>query len=106
MTHLGRRNQSQCAVHHAKSGTHNRNKSDLSATDDVGIRKPERSFDLNLLERKITGSLIAHEHRDLLNQLAEFLGTCVLVPQQGNLVLNQRVIALNNVAHITFPPAS
>ena len=106
VTYLSGGNQRESALHHAETGSHDRYESDLSAADDLGVGKREGSFDLNFLQRKVAGSLVAHEHRDLLNQLAELLGTGVLVPQQGYLVLNQRVVANDNVTHITFPPAS
>ena len=50
------------------------------------------SLDLHILQRQITGSLITLQCSDLGHDLPELLHTGALVPQDTQLVLEQRVI--------------
>ena len=49
------------------------------------------------LQRKITEGLIAHQHGNLLNEGTELIGSCGFIAQNGNLVLNQRVVKYHYV---------
>ena len=55
------------------------------------VRLGERRLDLGLDERQIAGDLVGEQHADLGDQVAERAGADVLLPQQRQLVLHQRV---------------
>ena len=52
----------------------------------------ERRGDLHRLEREVARRLVALEHRELADEVAELLGARRLVTQDGDLVLDHRVI--------------
>jgi hypothetical protein len=51
----------------------------------------ERRLDVDIGGRQVLRRLVRQEQRDLLDELAEMNGRCVLVPQVRQLVLDQRV---------------
>ena len=96
MTDLGGRNHPQHRVQHTAARAQDRNQSQLSAGDLLRSHRRHRGFDLYILEGQISGRLIAHQHGDLGDQLAEFLGTGVLITQDRQLVLDQRMVKNRN----------
>ena len=59
-------------------------------------------LDLDLLKREVARGLVAHQHGDLGDELAELLDAGVLVAQDGQLVLDQRVVEYAYFAHISI----
>ena len=57
------------------------------------------SLHLHILQRKVTEGLIAHQHGNFLDEGAELIGSCGFIAQNGNLVLNQRVVKYHYVIH-------
>ena len=53
------------------------------------------SFNLHILQRKISGDFVGHQHADFLQQLTKILGSCSLFTHHGQLVLNQWMV--NNI---------
>ena len=92
VAYLGSRNHREHALQHADAGAQDRDEGQLSAGDDLGLGDGDWGLHLDLLERQVAGGLVAHQHRDFADQLAEFLGAGVLVAQQGEFVLNQWVV--------------
>ena len=80
------------AVDHAEPRAQNGDEGDLAAGDHVELADTDGRFDLDLLHRHVAGGLIAHQHGDLVGQLAELLGTGVLVAQERDLVLDERMV--------------
>ena len=52
---------------------------------------------------QIAGDLITEEHPDLLEQFSKRLGRNVLLPQQRQLVLHQRVVNDRDAVHVADP---
>ncbi len=92
MAHARRRQQFHQAVRHAEAGAQDRHHGDLLALDDRRIHLGERRLDLLRRHRQVAGELIAHQQRDLLQQLPEQGGRRRLVAHHGELVLDQRMI--------------
>ena len=86
---LGCRDHLQNTLYHAETCAQDRNESDLLAGE---LTLGNRGLDGDLLERQITGRLVAHQHGDLGSGLAEFLDAGGLVAHQAQLVLDQRVV--------------
>ena len=59
----------------------------------------ERRFDLDHFQRQVARHLVAEQFADLGEQFAKRLGGAVLVAQQRQLVLHQRVIDDGDAAH-------
>src|SRR5207247_228267 len=57
-------------------------------------------FHLRGLERHVVGHLVRHEHGDLVHELLEVSGGRVLVPENRELVLDQRVIEHGEVREL------
>ena len=91
VAHLGGGNQVNDGVHHAKTGPEDGDDGQLLACQHVDRGLGDGSLDLHLLGGQIPGGLVAHELGDLAHQLPEFLDAGVLVPQQRQLVLEQRM---------------
>ena len=87
------------AVDHAETGAEDGNDSQLLAGDALAPGRSNRSFDDDLLQGQIAGRLIAHEHGDLRDELAEFFDAGALVAEDGQLMLNQRVVENTYFAH-------
>ena len=104
MAHTRRGNQRQHAIHHAETCAQNRDEGQLFAGDNARFCYADGRFDLYLFERQITGCLITHQHGNLADQRAEFLGACVFIAQKGKLVLDERMIGDCNVSQIQRPP--
>ena len=92
MPHAGGRNQLNSAVHHAQARPEDGNKRQLASGNHLGFGDGDGGLHLHLAQGEVAGGLIAQQLRDLLDQLPELLGAGVFVPQQGDLVLDQRMI--------------
>ena len=92
MSHAGRRHEVEDAIDHAKSCTQDRDDGDLFAGDALADRLLERGLDLDILEREVAHGLIALEDGKLGHELAELLRARVLVAQDVELVLHERVV--------------
>ncbi len=88
------------AVNHAKTRTQYGNDRQLFSSDAMALCNGDRGFDLYLLQRKIPGGLIAHQHCDLGDDLAEFLHAGLLIAQDGQLMLNKRMVEYAYFAHV------
>ena len=58
----------------------------------------ERRLDVDVLGRQVLRRLVGQEQRDLVDELAEVDGRRVLVPQVRELVLDERVLDLDDLA--------
>ena len=61
-------------------------------SQDLNLGHTDGSLHLSCLHGEIPGGLIAHEGGDFADQLPELLDAGVFTPQDGELVLDQRVI--------------
>ena len=100
VTDSGGGNEGQNAVNHAESGSENRNKGELLARKSLSGHSGNGSLNFNILERKISCCLIAHEHRYLAHESAELFGSGVLVSEDGQLMLDKRMICYCYVCHV------
>jgi hypothetical protein len=87
-----RRHQFQQAVAHADAGAQDRHDGQLLAGDDRRVDRHQRGFDLAGGQRQVARDLIAHQQRDLPEQLAEGAGRRSAVAHVRQLVLDKRVI--------------
>ena len=92
MAHPRRGNQLDHRFGHAEAGAQDGDHRDLLARDGGRHHHCHRRLDGLLGHGQVAGELIAHEERDLLQQLAEEDGRCLLVAHQRQLVLDQRMI--------------
>ena len=92
VAHFGGGHQLHHTVHHTEARPQDRHKGEFAPGDDAGLGDGHRGLDLDFLERKIPGGLITEKHGDLGDELPEFLGAGVLIPQQRELVLDQRMV--------------
>ena len=99
VAYLGGGNQGQNSVYHAEPGAEDGDDSQLFAGQHGSHACFHRRLHLLILQRQIAQGLIAHQHDDLLDQGAEFIGSGRLVPENGNLVLDQRVIKDRYIFH-------
>src|SRR6266550_542180 len=88
----GRRDELRDALDHAESGAQDRHEGELLPRYADAPHALERGFHLRGLERQVFRHLVRHEHGDLVHELLEIPRGGVLVPQDRELVLNQRVI--------------
>ena len=92
VTDLCARNECGQAGYHAEAGTKDRHDSELTARQHLDVCGLDWRFKLDGLRRKVRQGLEAHQHRDLLNELTELVGSGVLITQKGDLVRKQRVV--------------
>ncbi len=92
MADAGGGQQIEQPVGHADAGAQDRHHRQFLAGDDRGVEGGQRSLDRLIGDRQIAGDLVAHQQRDLAQQLAEGLGRGALVAHMGQLVLDQRMI--------------
>src|ERR1041385_3341197 len=88
----GRRDELADPLDHAEAGPEDRHQGELLPGDSTGGGTLERRLDLHRLGLEMAGGLIGHQHRDLRDQLLEILDRRGLVPEDGELVLDQRVL--------------
>ena len=89
------------AVHHAQTGAEDGNDGKLLAGDAAALGDGHRRLHVDLFQRQVAGRLIAHQHGDFGDKLAEFLHAGLFIAQDGQLVLDQRVIEYDNFAHVS-----
>ena len=92
MTHLGRGDQAQDAVHHAQTGAEDGHNGHLLAGNALAVGRADGSLHIDGLHGEVTGGLIAHQHGDFGHGGAEVAGAGVFVPQDGQLMLQQGMI--------------
>ena len=68
-----------------------------ASTGDFILR--QRRFDLFHLQRKIARDLVAQQHADLAEELAERLGRALAIAHQREFVLNKRMIDNGDALH-------
>lgn len=100
MSHLGHRNERQHPVQHTHTGTKYRHNSQFAARNLRGTHLAYRSFYFLVGQRQIPRDFIPHKQGNLSKQLSEILGSGVLVPHNGQLVLNHWVVDDVYSAHI------
>ena len=103
VTDFRRGDHCQHAVYHAKARSQDRNDRELLALDLLNGCLADGRLNLNVFELQVSGRLIAFEHSDLADGLAELLGSDLLAPDQADLVLDQRVIHDKYIFHFSPP---
>ena len=93
------RHQIEHALHEGHAGAQDRREHQLLAGDLRRLHARQRRLDLDIGQRQIARDLVAQQHADLLEELAKRLGRDVLVAQQRQLVLHQRVIDDRDAFH-------
>ena len=91
------------AAHHAEPRTEDGDDRNASLGDTVLPRRLERGLHVNGGEFHIPHALIGHDDGDLLDEFAELLHARVFVAQNGDLVVDQRVIEDKNIFHCAPP---
>ena len=89
---FGRGDQVNHGVYHAQASPEHRHNGQLLPGQDLNLGHTDGSLHLSCLHGEIPGGLIAHEGGDFADQLPELLDAGVFTPQDGELVLDQRVI--------------
>ena len=102
--HARARHQVQHALDEGRAGAQHRREHQLLAGDAAGLGAGERRLDLDLGERQIARHLVAQQHADLFQQLAEGLGRARLVADQRQLVLHQRMLDHGDAVHALGAP--
>ena len=92
VAHLSGGDQGQNTVHHAQTGPQNGDDSQLLAGDGFELAGADGSLDLHFLHRQVPGSFVAHKGGDLGDDLTEVLDAGVFIPEDGQLVLQKRMI--------------
>ena len=90
-------------IDHAEAGAQDGNDRKLFAGDALNGCLCNGSFDLDILEGKISRGFIAHEHRYLGNELSEFLDGSALVSEYRQLVQDEGVVKYAYLAHYFSP---
>jgi hypothetical protein len=94
-----RRQEFEHAFEKAHAGTDDRRQHQFLAGQDRRLHRREWRLDLDHLQRQVARDLVAQEISDLAEQFAKRLGRAVLVAQQRQLMLHQRMIDDGNAAH-------
>jgi len=89
MGDAGGRNQVDHAFDETQAGAQDRREHQLLAGDFLAHHRRQRGLDLDIGKRQVAGHLVAQQHADLVQELAEALGRAVLVADQRQLVLDQ-----------------
>src|SRR5256885_531853 len=85
---------------HAEPRAQDRHEGELLPGHPDSPHALERRFHLRGLERQVLGHLVRHEHGDLVHELLEVSGGRVLVPENRELVLDQRVVEHGEVREL------
>ena len=101
--HLCNGNERLNTVHHAKTCAQNGYDGKLSAGYHFGVHFGNGSLDGHVLQRQITGQLVAHEHGDLVEQLAEILGARLFVTHDCKLMCDKRMVDQMKLSHDSSP---
>ena len=90
--HLCGGQQGQHTVQHTHACAQDGHQSQLAASQHLGLCHGDGCFDLHLFQRQVTGRFVAQQGRDLANEVTELLGAGLLVAQNAQLVLQQRML--------------
>ena len=104
MAHLGGGNEGENAVHHAQSGPQDGDNGQLFARQGLEFAGGHGGLDGDLLGGQVPGRLVAHEGGDLGDDLPELLYAGALIPEDGQFMLDQRVIKnVYHFVHVSCP---
>ncbi len=92
MAHLGGGDHLDNAIHHTQAGPEDGDDGQLLARQGFKGAGGDRGLDLDVLQRQVPGGLVALQSGDLGDDLPEFLHPGALVPEDGQLVLKQRMV--------------
>ena len=87
----GGRDEAKNSFHHPKAGAQNGNEGEFLPAYVPSEGRFEGSGNLDWFDSEIDGGLIRHEHRNLIHELLENLGRSVAIPEDRQLVLNERM---------------
>src|SRR5205823_2742286 len=90
------RDQGENGVEHPDAGAQDRTDGDLLAGDPSRGRALHGRLDLDLLVREILRRLVGQKERELVDELPELLGRRRDVAQEAELVLDERVVDLDD----------
>ena len=106
MTDLGGGDQGEDALDHAQARPQDGDDGQLLAGQLVGHGLCHRGLDLHRLQRKVPGGVVAHEGGDLAHDLPEVSHAGGLIPQDGQLMLQQGVVQYVYHFHLYRSPFS
>src|SRR5690606_38275424 len=86
------RHEPEHAFDHPEPRPEDRHEGELLPTDRVADRPLERRVDRHGVEGKVSGHLVAHERRDLLDKVAKQRLRSVTTAEQRDLVLDERML--------------
>ena len=84
---------------HAKARPQDRDDGELVLCEDLALGRLDGGLDRLWARLEIARHLVAHEHRNLVQELAELRGLRVLVAHDGELVGDQRVVENVHFTH-------
>ena len=90
--HLCSGQQGQHTVQHTHACAQDGHQSQLAASQHLGLCHGDGRLDLHLFQRQVTGRFVAQQGCDLANEVTELLGAGLLVAQNAQLVLQQRML--------------
>ena len=99
VAHARAGHDAQHAVEEPVARAHDAHEHGLLAVDDGALHGLERGLDVDQLGGHVPRDLVGHQHADLAQQAAEAARAAVLLAHQRELVLNQRVGDVVDVAH-------
>ena len=89
-------------VHHAQTGPEYGHHGQLFAGYAAALGNGNGGLHVHLFQRQVSGGLIAHQHGDFGYQFPEFLYTGVFISEDGELMLDERVVENAYFAHVRF----
>ena len=92
VSHTGGGHELLHAFDHAQACAQNRDDGKLASGNRAAGGFHERRLDRDVFKGQVARCLIAFKERKLFDKLAELHGGCVLAAQDGQLVLNKRVV--------------
>ena len=104
MTDFRGRDEGQHTFDHAQARAQDGHDRKLLALKDMGFGGADGGLYIFFVHFKISGSLIAFQHGDLADRLAEFLGTCLFTADNTDLMLYQGVIHVDYFCHFLLFP--
>ena len=96
--HLRRGHHLPHAFHHAQPGAQHRHQADLFAQF-VTVGRAHRRGHRVFLQLNIGGGFVGHQDRDFADEFAELLGLGIDVAQEGEFLLDERMLADVDVRH-------
>ena len=100
VAHAGRGHQVEDAVDHAKTRTQDGDDSELLAGKLLKRGGGNGSLDFDILHGQVAHGLVAVKKRKLSHELAELVGAGLLVAQDRQLMLDERVIDKRHTGRI------